>query len=200
MPNTSAAPTMGPMPETIGSRIADFRNAEASGIIGTLAKGVVDSGLDAANYLRNINPFSDQRDYDGLYPRFTDWDGMPLGGEEGLNRKFNGILFFGSFLTGPVSIEVNAVKSTSPKVQKVLDMINDFKAKGGKVDPVKLQEGQELNLIFSTGTKRQINLRIETHEVPTKFGGNGVTPQRHMNVDLLPNKKILPNAGHEILE
>lgn len=76
---------MGPMPETIGSKIADIRNAEASGIIGALAKGVVDSGLDAANYLRNINPFSDQRDYNGLYPRFTDWDGMPLGGE-GMNR------------------------------------------------------------------------------------------------------------------
>jgi len=114
MPNTSAAPTMGPMPETIGSRIADFRNADApaiTGIGGTLVKGLVDSGLDAANYLRNINPFSDQRDYNGLYPRFTDWDGMPLGGEEGMNRKFNGIMFFGSFVTGGVSSEVNAVKN-----------------------------------------------------------------------------------------
>jgi len=115
-PDLSNAPTMSPMPETIGSKIADFRNAEASGIIGTLAKGVVDSGLDAANYLRNINPFSDQRDYNGLYPRFTDWDGMPLGGEEGMNRKFNGIMFFGSFLTGPISSEVNTVKNTLPSI------------------------------------------------------------------------------------
>jgi hypothetical protein len=46
-----------------------------------------------------------------------------------------------------------------------------------------------------------MNLRIETHKVGTKFGGNGKSLQRHMNVETLPAKRNkLPNNGHIILE
>ncbi|MGC4129625.1 MAG: hypothetical protein QM564_08725 [Bergeyella sp.] len=69
----------------------------------------------------------------------TDWDGTPLGGEEGQNRSVNGILFFGIFLTGAASAEVNTAKSAiSPQVQKVLDIIERMKLNGGtvKVNPL----------------------------------------------------------------
>ena len=45
----------------------------------------------------------------------------------------------------------------------------------------------------------KIDFRIETHKLPPKYGGDGVTPVRHMNVDLKP-KGNLPNNGHKILE
>lgn len=54
-------------------------------------------------------------------------------------------------------------------------------------------------MTFQKGTQK-LDFRIETHTVPQKYGGNGLTPQRHMNVDLYPNKKVLPNSGHKILE
>ena len=114
LPDLSDAPTIGSMPDTMGTMISDFRNSpapESLGIIGDLGKGLIDGGLDAANYLRNINPFSDQRYYDGIGgAQMTDWDGFPLGGEEGLDRSMNGIMMFGSFLTGGVLSELNAAK------------------------------------------------------------------------------------------
>jgi hypothetical protein len=51
--------------------------------------------------------------------------------------------------------------------------------------------------IMKDGSK--INFRIETHPLPAKYGGDGVTPIRHMNVDLNPNND-LPNNGHKILQ
>lgn len=53
-------------------------------------------------------------------------------------------------------------------------------------------------MTFQEGAQK-LDFRIETHPLPEKFGGNG-TPQRHMNVDLYPNKKVIPNNGHKILE
>jgi hypothetical protein len=62
-----------------------------------------------------------------------------------------------------------------------------------------LKTNQEINMTFQKGTQK-LDFRIETHPIPKKFGGDGITPKRHMNVDLYPNKKVLPNEGHKILE
>jgi RHS repeat-associated protein len=105
----SNAPQMGPAPETLGTMIQDFRDAEApGGIIGTLGKGVIDGALDGANLLRNV--VLGKKNYDGLAPRMTGWDGSPMGGEESLDASASGIMFFGSFMTGGLSGEVNALK------------------------------------------------------------------------------------------
>src|SRR6218665_624726 len=48
----------------------------------------------------------------------TNWDGTPLGGEEGLDRSMNGIMLFGSFLTGGLSTEMNAGKNIVNSVVK----------------------------------------------------------------------------------
>jgi hypothetical protein len=53
-------------------------------------------------------------------------------------------------------------------------------------------------MTIQKGTQK-LDLRIETHPIPKKFGRNG-EPQRHLNIDIYPNKKVLPNNGHKILE
>ena len=90
--------------------------------------------------------------------------------------------------------------SVSPKVQDALNTFNDLKANGATVQPNALKGNQELNLsIFHDGS--QLNLRVETHDLPTSLGGNGKgDPVRHMNVELSPGGKNLPNAGHIILK
>jgi RHS repeat-associated protein len=95
--------------------------------------------------------------------------------------------------------EVATERTLSPNVQKALNQIKEITAEGGKVTTRPLTAGQELNMSVTKGTER-VNIRIEEHTVPTRYGGNGTTPQRHLNVDLMPNKSILPNSGHKILE
>lgn len=87
----------------------------------------------------------------------------------------------------------------SPNVLKVLNTLDDIKAQGGRVTPNTLSPTQEINITIQKATQK-LDFRIETHIVPTKYGGNGLTPQRHINVDIYPNKKIIPNNGHVILE
>jgi RHS repeat-associated protein len=87
----------------------------------------------------------------------------------------------------------------SPNVQKAIDAIEEFKAQGGTVKLNPLNPTQEINMTFQKGTQK-LDFRIETHTVPQRFGGNGVTPQKHMNVDLYPDKTVLPNNGHKILD
>ena len=90
-------------------------------------------------------------------------------------------------------------KNVSPNVQKALNTIKQIKAEGGVVKPNPTKPNQELNITVQQG-KEKIDVRVETHVVPKKYGGNGTTPQRHLNVDLHPNKDALPNKGHKILE
>jgi RHS repeat-associated protein len=92
-----------------------------------------------------------------------------------------------------------AVETVSPNVQRVLNTLNEIKAEGGTVKVNPLAPTQEINMTFQQGIQK-LDFRIETHPLPPKYGGNGTTPQRHMNVDLYPNKKVLPNSGHKILE
>ena len=95
-------------------------------------------------------------------------------------------------------VKQTSAETLSPNVQKVVNMMSEIKAQGGTITPNPLSPNQELNLTINSIEK--MDFRIETHVVPTKYGGNGVTPQRHMNVDLYPDKKVLPNSGHKILE
>jgi len=41
----------------------------------------------------------------------TGWDGVPLGGQEGLDRSMNGIMAAGSFMTGGLSSEASTAKN-----------------------------------------------------------------------------------------
>jgi len=79
-------------------------------------------------------------------------------------------------------------------------MLKDLKADGAVIKPNELQNGQELNLsIFHSSG--QLNLQVETHDLPEKLGGQGKeTPVRHINVELKPGGKSLPNSGHIILD
>jgi len=93
----------------------------------------------------------------------------------------------------------------SPNVQKVLDMIEDIKTDGGSVTPPnKLNSNQELNLTIKDGNGGKIDMRVESHPLPAKYGGDGKSSTRHMNVDLSKNGKkqrgALPKSGHKNLE
>ena len=103
----------------------------------------------------------------------------------------------GTFRSGQAN--ALAARRTSSNVQKILDEIDEFKAEGGAVKINPLNSSQELNLTFSKG-KQKMDIRIETHIVPPKYGGNGLSPQRHLNVDLYPNKTAIQNSGHKILD
>ncbi len=104
-----------------------------------------------------------------------------------------------SAIAGLGAVDAIAGKGVSPNVQKVLNAIDDFKGQGGTVKVNPLNPSQEVNLTFQNGNQK-LDFRIETHPLPIKYGGDGVTPQKHMNVDLYPNKKVLPNSGHKILD
>jgi len=85
-------------------------------------------------------------------------------------------------------------------VQEALSTLNEIKAEGGQVKMNPTSATQELNMTVTKGTGK-LDVRVETHTVPKKYGGNGTTPQRHMNVDLYPKKSNpLPNKGHKILD
>jgi RHS repeat-associated protein len=93
--------------------------------------------------------------------------------------------------TDAMKPEVQPLKeSPSPRVQKVLDAIDEVKADGGIVKPNTLKPNQELNItIEHQGVKT--NIRIETHILPPKYGGDYITPMRHLNSPL--------NGGHLLL-
>jgi hypothetical protein len=92
-----------------------------------------------------------------------------------------------------------AESSISPKVQEALNTLNDIKADGGTITSNSLKPNQELNMTIEHNSSK-LDLRVETHDLPVKFGGQGTgSPVRHMNVDLTPGKNALPNSGHVIL-
>lgn len=90
-----------------------------------------------------------------------------------------------------------ATSELSPNVKKVVNTINDIKAEGGTVKVNPLKPNQEVNMTVAKDGQK-LDLRIETHPLSKKLGGDGITPQRHMNVDAKP-KIDLPNKGHKII-
>jgi len=88
----------------------------------------------------------------------------------------------------------------SENVQKTLEQLDQIRQDGGTVSLPSdgLKSNQELNLIIKH-SELQLNLRIETHSLPLKYGGAGQGfPIRHMNIEIFP-KYPLPNNGHVIL-
>ena len=103
--------------------------------------------------------------------------------------------------------EVGLTKNISSNVQKVLNTIDDLKKGGGEVktNPLNAANKQELNMTFKNTHGSKLDLRIETHEVPKNLGGNGTTPQRHLNAtvtnsggNIVKMKHI--QGGHKLLE
>ena len=88
--------------------------------------------------------------------------------------------------------------NVSPKVQNIVNSIKQVEKEGGTIKINPLKPTQEINMTISKGSEK-INLRIETHKVETRFGGNGQNPQKHMNVDYYKNNKRKTN-NHTILE
>ncbi len=101
IPTMSQAPS-GRTHNTLGQWTQAYRDYQPSStdMFGQVMKPIIDGGLDAANLLRNVNPISDKRDYNGLATRMTKWDGNTMGAQEGQNSSFNGIMFMGSFMVG----------------------------------------------------------------------------------------------------
>jgi RHS repeat-associated protein len=96
-------------------------------------------------------------------------------------------------------------KELSPKVEGVISTMKQIESEGGSIVKNKLSDTQEINMTIKDKTGSGLNLRVETHTVPQKYGGNGKTPQRHMNVEPIKSngKKAqnnYPAGGHVILE
>lgn len=92
----------------------------------------------------------------------------------------------------------NSTKAISPNVEKIVKALDNVKAEGGKIEAKALKPTQDLNIIISKESEK-INLRVETHVVDKKYGGNGINPQKHMNVDYYNNNKRKTNS-HKIIE
>ncbi|MDR1729410.1 MAG: hypothetical protein LBR52_01975 [Prevotellaceae bacterium] len=104
--------------------------------------------------------------------------------------------------TAPVETPtVTEPQVPSPKVQEALDALNEIKADGGIVAPPKsgLKPSQEVNIIVKYKGD-MLKIRVETHPLKPIYGGDYVTPMRHLNLDLTPTPATpLPNGGHIIL-
>jgi hypothetical protein len=103
--------------------------------------------------------------------------------------------------------EVAEVSKISPNVQNVLNTISDFKKAGGeiKVNALKAVDKQELNMTFKNTDGSKLDFRIEMHRLSPSVGGNGVSPQRHLNATVTnSNGNVVKmkhiNGGHKILE
>jgi hypothetical protein len=101
-----------------------------------------------------------------------------------------------SFPMEPFKIEQKPIPSNA---RKVFDLIKSIEDKGGLIR--RAPEGnQEFNITLKLGNEK-LDLRVETHTLPKNLGGKGPgIPIRHMNVDLTPGGKNLPNSGHIILD
>jgi len=171
----------------LGNGILDLADrANASSPTGVLKNG--QTGEAVVNYVSNIpNMTKDQIGHDLGF-------GIEKSAEVIVLSKGAGIV--GNALKGAEAVEVAG--AISPNVQKALNMLNDIKAEGGTIKVNPLKNYQELNMTIQKGAEK-LDLRIETHRLPEKYGGNGSSEVRHMNIDLKP-KSNLPNGGHVILQ
>ena len=173
--------------KNLGNGVLDLADrTNPSSPTGLLKNG--QTGEAVKNYVSNIPNMS--RDQIGHDLGF----GLEKSAEVIVLSKGAGMV--GNALKGTEAIE--AAGAISPNVQKTLNLLNDIKAEGGTVKVNPLKGYQELNLTIQKGAEK-LDLRIETHRLPEKYGGNGNAEVKHMNVDLKP-KGNLPNGGHVILQ
>jgi RHS repeat-associated protein len=132
--------------------------------------------------------------------------GLAVVGEILIGSKGAGLLTK-SKAVSQIANKINDVAGVSPNVRKVLDTIEEIKSGGGEVKPNQLDpiNNQEFNMTFKNADGSKLDFRIESHKLPQKLGGDGVSPTRHMNVDVtnsngnkLKMKQI--NGGHKVLE
>ncbi|WP_426482397.1 hypothetical protein [Chryseobacterium sp. R2ACT005] len=169
IPTMSQAPS-GRTHNTLGQWTQAYRDYQPSSpdMFGLVIKPIINGGLDAANLLRNVNPLSDKRDYNGLATRMTKWDGNTMGGEEGQNATFNAILFADGLVTAgaltPQTTSVYRVQRTGQFLE--LDGANNviYNSMNGKPKTVYMFVGDETaalnyarNKPGSTITKFEIN-------------------------------------------
>ena len=90
-------------------------------------------------------------------------------------------------------------KSISPKVQEALNTLNDLESNGATIKMNSLNDNRDLNMTIKYNDQK-LDMRIESHPLPFKYGGDGITPTPHLNLDLTPRiQPGLPNNGHVIL-
>jgi hypothetical protein len=104
--------------------------------------------------------------------------------------------------SGRSEVQAMPAEKVSPNVGKVLKTIDAIKTDGGSVNINNLNAkyNQELNMTIQH-QRIKLDIRIETHIVPNKYGGSEMIPVRHLNLDLTPKSNPpLPNNGHVILK
>ena len=112
----------------------------------------------------------------------------------------------GELSNGARMVEQPLAPSTgaSPNVRKALNTIDDIKKSGGTIEPNALRPNQEMNMTIKNPDGSKLDMRIETDVVSKKYGGNGTTPQRHLNADVYNSngnrvKMDHINRGHKVL-
>ena len=97
------------------------------------------------------------------------------------------------------TLSVLSMSKTS-SVKQILRDIRNIESSGGyvKINPLNPRNNQKINMTIGNSS-RKIDLRIESHPLPKKLGGNGVSPQPHMNVDYYENG-VKIKTYHIILE
>ena len=88
-----------------------------------------------------------------------------------------------SILMMPRGGKAEVTPKVSTNVQRALKTLDEIKGQGATVTINPTKPNQELNMTIRSGDQK-LDLRIESHKLPPKDGGDGVNPTRHMNVDI----------------
>ncbi len=133
IPTMSQAPS-GRTHNTLGQWTQAYRDYQPSStdMFGQVMKPIINGSLDVANYLRNVNPLSDKRDYNGLAPRMTKWDGNTMSGTEGEEARGTAIVTAGGYVLGGVTslgATSESVAAGSINYMKSSDRFAKFAAK-----------------------------------------------------------------------
>jgi RHS repeat-associated protein len=176
-------------------RLASGESGQADSHLPTQIQSVTSTANQLNDAAAVAQPAVDVLDATTTFASMT-----PLG-EAGLPEvmsvagKFAPIAFDAeSHIAEGFTLNATSKTSISPKVQTALEMLNDMKADGATLKVNPMASNQELNMTIEHNYSK-LDLRVETHDLPTKLGGLGSgAPVRHMNVDLTPGKRSLPNC------
>jgi RHS repeat-associated protein len=105
---------------TMGDRIQEYRDYKPrfSDMGGQVFKPLIDGALDLANSIRNI--VFDKKDYSGLAPAATKWNGFSMSGSESQDMYVNGLLTAGSVMHAGVASTIPKVKTNPVKTSTEL--------------------------------------------------------------------------------
>ncbi len=117
-----------------------------------------------------------------------------------LGKMWGNALSAPSFYLATTLSIISSGNSTA--IKRILRDIGKIESMGGKVTNNPLRASQELNMAIVNRTQKN-DLRVESHPLSTKLGGNGKTPIRHMNVDYYERRGsewLKKKSNHIILE